>query len=701
MRPRIVLFFSVVMMLATFRMQAQINTDQVMANAKNAIYFEDYVLSIQYLNKVIDSKSYLSEPYFFRGYAKYKLEDYTGALLDFRKALEINPYQPEVYRFYGLVNTITGKYDEAIAEYSKGLTVDAENSELLMLRGDAYKMQKNHELAIADFNQALKKDPKLIHIYLERGYSKLCLGDTVGALADYGTVIDRNPLMVDGYWRRAILYSQMKEYANALKDYDKAIELRPNETDFYHNRAVVRYQLDDLRNAMIDLDKAIELEPRNAMALGNRGLLRAEVGDLNRAVEDFSRVLALNSSDLITLFNRALIYNQIGEYRLAINDLNVIADNHPDFAPAYMTRAQAKQKLNDVAGANRDYNTAMKLEMDNRKKKDNDKNGTEALAEKQQDEDQKKKETRSQSDKDIKNYNKIAVLDDFEEKEDEVVEAPETIRGRIQNREIFIDLEPMFTLTYYSSDTLLNKVRYFDKDLEQFNRKKLTSQRLLLNNHLPENDSQYSLNLFNQINSITDDLQQGGMDDNLVFVRSILYSGVMNYNLSLDDLNQLIKNNPQNKLALFHRVYVRYRMVEMIRSVNQNSALPGDLRVQSSISTRPQAGGNITTPVEKILDYDLILIDLNKIIDIDPSFSYAYYNRGIVKCALRDFEGGLADFSKALELSPMLAEAWFNRGLTYIYLKRESEGISDLSKAGELGVFKAYNVIKRYGNISK
>jgi hypothetical protein len=49
----------------------QINTDRVMAIGRNALYFEDYVLSIQYFNQVIGARPYLYEPYFYRGLAKF------------------------------------------------------------------------------------------------------------------------------------------------------------------------------------------------------------------------------------------------------------------------------------------------------------------------------------------------------------------------------------------------------------------------------------------------------------------------------------------------------------------------------------------------------------------------------------------------------------------------------------------------------
>ena len=43
--------------------RAQVNTDQVLRIGQNALYFEDYMLSIQYFNQVIASKPYLAQPY--------------------------------------------------------------------------------------------------------------------------------------------------------------------------------------------------------------------------------------------------------------------------------------------------------------------------------------------------------------------------------------------------------------------------------------------------------------------------------------------------------------------------------------------------------------------------------------------------------------------------------------------------------------
>ena len=69
-----------------------------MTIARNALYFEDYVLSIQYFNQVINAKPYLYEPYFFRGLAKINLDDFQGAEADCNAAIQRNPFVVGAYQ---------------------------------------------------------------------------------------------------------------------------------------------------------------------------------------------------------------------------------------------------------------------------------------------------------------------------------------------------------------------------------------------------------------------------------------------------------------------------------------------------------------------------------------------------------------------------------------------------------------------------
>ncbi len=48
---------------------AQINVDRMINIGRNALYYEDYALSIQYFNQIINVRPNLYSPYFYRGLA--------------------------------------------------------------------------------------------------------------------------------------------------------------------------------------------------------------------------------------------------------------------------------------------------------------------------------------------------------------------------------------------------------------------------------------------------------------------------------------------------------------------------------------------------------------------------------------------------------------------------------------------------------
>ena len=117
-------------LLAPVSALSQINTDRVMTIGKNALYFEDYVLSIQYFNQVINAKPYMAEPYFYRGLAKINLDDYQGAEADCTESIERNPFVANTYQIRGISRIRQENFDGAIQDYQKALTIDPENEAL-------------------------------------------------------------------------------------------------------------------------------------------------------------------------------------------------------------------------------------------------------------------------------------------------------------------------------------------------------------------------------------------------------------------------------------------------------------------------------------------------------------------------------------------------------------------------------------------
>ncbi len=702
---RFYMLLAILLVTGKFRAVAQIDTDRMTIIGRNALYFEDYILAIQYFNQVIKAKPFLSEPFYFRAVGKYYLEDVKGTEQDCTSALELNPYYVDAYNLRGIARQKLGKTRDALSDFNKGLEIDPSNINLITNIGIGYINLKDYNKAIEYYNKAIELSPKLVPAYLNRGLAKVANKDTLGGINDFTTAISINPHIADGYINRASTYYQKGEFEKSLTDIDKAIEIKPTDARLFLNRGIIRYQLDNLKGCVDDFDRVIELEPRNAMAYSNRGILRAQIGDINRAIDDFSRVLALKNGDLLTLYYRGLLYAEVGQWEKAIADFNIIADNYPDFAPVFFNRSQAKQMIGDGRGASLDYGTAMKLELSRREKsgKQDAKQDLAVLDKKNSSKEKqtsaksgKRKATRKESDKDINNYNKIAVLDDFESEQFEDVKASNPLRGKIQNRNIIIEMEPVFGLTFYPGDTLVHRLRYFNLELDVFNRKPVSGDKIKISNYEREIPRDLALQSFTNIEKINKKIEKAtdSEKDQLLLARALYYSSVLNLNNSLADYNLIIANNPENYLAWFNRAYTRFKMVDIVSQIESETPDPKQQLRIGAISVKE------TGKKEKdnrFLDYDIIIQDLHRVIELKPDFEFAHYNLGMIKCLMRHFEAGIAHFSKAIEINPDFAEAWYNRGLTRIYLEQDVEGTLDLSKSGELGMFKAYNVIKRYG----
>lgn len=665
---------------------AQLNTNRIMQIGRNALYFEDYVLSIQYFNRVINVKPYLADPYYYRAIAKFYLDDISGANNDCDIALDINPFIIGAYNLRGIIHLRQGNSNEALNDFSKGLEIEPDNINLLMNCGIANINLKEYDKALNNYDKILRYDKRNVSAILYRGIALVQMGDSLKALDEFSRASQINSYSADAFTYKGMLNYQLKHFNEALNDYNHLQELRPMDPNVYINRAITRYNLDDLKGCLDDLNEALKLDPKNLPAYANRAMLRTEIGDYNNAINDYSKALAINPSDDIALFNRANLYIETGDLRSAIADLNIIIAKHPEFGPAYQQRAIIKRQQGDIKGSELDYMTAYTLEQkriqnglnatDNNDNKENTKNT--------------KKTSRSKNDNDIQKYNQLVVVADFGDNDDKLqqTQEKEIIRGRVQDRDIIIDLEPVFELSFFSSDTILPKAKYYEESVELFNNKNIYHRPLNITNRELSTENSNTLSFFTDIASLNNQIDSTPNNYNLYMVRGTLYNLVMNYNNAISDFNVCILKNPSDIIALFNRAATRYKMVEVIRSME------GD-NTNSDISI------NGTKPTElrneiMVLDYDFILNDLNNVIKLSPNFEFAYYNKALVQCSRKLYNEALESLNKAIEINPDFAEAYFNRGIIHIYNGNEKDGSADLSKAGELGIFKAYNVIKRY-----
>ena len=62
---------------------------------------------------------------------------------------------------------------------------------------------------------------------------------------------------------------------------------------------------------------------------------------------------------------------------------------------------------------------------------------------------------------------------------------------------------------------------------------------------------------------------------------------------------------------------------------------------------------------------DLALADVNRAIQIDPKYVFAYDNRGEIKRLRKDYDGAIVDYNKAIQLDPEFVAAYLDRGTAF------------------------------------
>jgi len=689
------LFSLILFLIPLLSVQAQINTDHMMTIGRNALYFEDYVLSIQYFNQVIKSKPYLAEPYFFRAVAKLYLEDYAGAEEDCSKTLERNEFMVKAYICRSYARMKLGNNDGAIMDCERGLEFDIENKPLLYHKGFALVSAKRFTEAEVCLNEMIRRYPTDVDAYMAKGQMNVERGDTLAAIEDFSRTISVDKYYAPGWGARGWVSLMKDRFSNALADLNEAIRLKSDDPTYYMNRAMARYSLNDLRGTMEDFDRSISLDPNSKLSYLNRAIMRTTVGDLNRALEDFDKVLYLDPEDYQAIYNRGLVRKDLGNYKEAIEDFTAILTKYPKFTPAYYQRSDLKKRIGDAKGADKDYFAAWNIE-------------EKAKADKATGKKSKKTTEPADSTDESFNINKYKRMIAGVSLDTDKDKYQNPMRGRVQDKTAEIELEPLFSLTYYEK-TKPGPVRRI-LDLSKFlpegsatNSKSLA--HLLISNSEQALTSEQADLHFTSRDDYSQRISIAPEDASLFFARSLDYSLVQDINNALLDLDRAIQLNSKMVLAYFERAILRYRKMnvdyankQVEEDLSATNALQRKDPTKPAITEISSKSGSFTLG-EKAFgnDFEFVLRDLDKVLALEPTFLYAYYNRGNIRCLQRDYRNALIDYTKALDINPDFAEAWFNRGITQIYLGDREHGLADLRMAGQLGLYKAYSIIKRLG----
>lgn len=98
------------------------------------------------------------------------------------------------------------------------------------------------------------------------------------------------------------------------------------------------------------------------------------------------------------------------------------------------------------------------------------------------------------------------------------------------------------------------------------------------------------------------------------------------------------------------------------------------------------------------IDPDILnqtISDSTKAIEINPSDTQAYLNRGIAHEGKGEFTRAIYDYTKIIEINPKDSAGYNNRGLVYYLIGNPDLAIADLTKALELNPEESFTYYNR------
>jgi tetratricopeptide (TPR) repeat protein len=631
-------------LVSSFDSLAQLNKYYFFNQARTQIADEQYTKAISTLNELLGADSKMADAWFLRGLAKYYLNDFQGSIADFSQAISNNPVFSQALLYRGIVYGRLSRFSLAKNDFDMAIDLRPNWPDGYFSRGVNYLLSQEYGKSVQDFSKVIQLEPKNVDAWINRGTANAYSGDTTLALNDYNHAQKLNPFYSETYSKRGKLLLEIKNYELALNDLTKAVEFDSTSSINYFLRALAYNYLDSSNRAIIDLSRSIYLSPSNALSIYNRALLLWQTGRTSDAITDFNRVSVLNPENVLVYYNRGLLFYEQDKYFEAIADFSRAIQIFPDFSNAYRARAAAYAQLGNQYQSQMDRRYAMSIAERYSESKDQPLTDTSSTF-----------------------NNLVAFSSDFSPRTS--IPLPDELASKP------VDILPFIRVVLVKSTEL-----------------KLLTQGFApidtLNKYLIPLG--YGLTFSSQNKAEDFEIPNIGNEFVKTLIEAISLSTQKRYNQAIEKYKIAQNLEPNNPIVTINLAAELADMVNFIASFEKdhNSISLGSSQAQTNTS-------GFLANIQKDSFQESIEL-LNSINKNFSKNSIVNYNLANIFALANEISTATQLYSKAIEIEPTLSEAWYNRGLIHFMQKDYNAGCTDMGKAGELGTRQAYLLIHRF-----
>ncbi|MCG6158358.1 tetratricopeptide repeat protein [Rubinisphaera margarita] len=291
----------------------------------------------------------------------------------FTKAISVDQKFAKAYNNRGLTLISQKQFEEAIADFDQATTqskdyVDAHNN-----RGYAYLELGEFDKAIENFTRCVEIDPEYVKGYNNRGFALIKLGEPERAIADFTQAIEHAPYDVKHYLHRRDAYQavgklqeansdqQMAQWVQSLMVVARQIQRDQKNPALFVERAELFAKQEKFEEAENDLELALKLDDTFAQAYVVRGEICYQRKQYDKAVEACTKALEFGQN--------FAAHSVCGDAHMALGQLDKAILNYQAaqrfdnaVALAYWKRSESRKDNGDKDGAEKDRETALKLD---------------------------------------------------------------------------------------------------------------------------------------------------------------------------------------------------------------------------------------------------------------------------------------------------------------------------------------------------